>query len=109
LVFAVLEISVFAVIFFAAWLASRASRSNCSSAGARGFLPIPLGIGYSLGLRLAIAMLMMFVIAFLVATGIMSLGNIQSFALKNRPDVAAIVDVSALKKDPLTSGFSVTS
>ncbi|HXP63169.1 MAG TPA: type II CAAX endopeptidase family protein [Dongiaceae bacterium] len=102
------ELLVFGVVFGLAWLASRASRQSLLLPWAGGFWVIPLSLGYSVGLRLVVALAAAMVAMVLLVTHLVSMPALERFVMANRPDVQALVDVSALRKDPLYFWLTVT-
>jgi membrane protease YdiL (CAAX protease family) len=102
------ELLIFAVVFGLAWLASRASRDDLLLRWRGGWLPVPLGIGYSIALRLLVALVAIVVVLFMLLTRLATPDGLQQFALAKRPDVGAIVDISALSHNPLYFWLTVT-
>jgi membrane protease YdiL (CAAX protease family) len=98
----------FGVVFGLAWLASRASRQSLLLPWNGGFWVIPLSLGYSVGLRLVVALAAAMVAMVLLVTHLVSMQSLQRFVLANRPEVQALVDVSALRQDPLYFWLTVT-
>ena len=101
LITAAVELTLFAIVFGLAWLASRPSREDLLLRWRGGFWIVPLGLGYSLALRLALALVIAIISAGLVATGSMSLESLQEFFRINQPRTDAIVDFSAVRSDPV--------
>jgi membrane protease YdiL (CAAX protease family) len=96
-----MEVLLFGLFFGLACRASRATRDDLRLRWRGSFLPVFLGAGYSVALRLALALLLMAGAAILVCTRIITLNGLQSFFAANRPDVEVLVDVSALRHDPV--------
>lgn len=94
------ELAVFGVLFAGGWLASRANRDDLLLRWRGRWWLIPLSIGYSVALRLGLLVIALFVTVFLVLTHIISLDHLQHIAKTNRPNVEALVDVSALSHNP---------
>ena len=103
-----LELAVFAVFFGAAWLASRASREELRLRWRGRVRPVVLGVVYSGGIRLALAVLAIGVATALVATQMMTPGDLQSFVRTHRPQVETLVDMAALGNDPVYFWIMVT-
>jgi membrane protease YdiL (CAAX protease family) len=103
-----IQICIFALIFGLAWICSRASREDLLLNWRPGRWVIPLGIGYSLALRLALALLGLFIIGFLLATRIVTPAGIENFGRMNAPEVEALVDVSALRNNPVYLALTLT-
>jgi membrane protease YdiL (CAAX protease family) len=108
LIVCALELGVFAIVFGLAWLASRASREDLLWRWRGGFWTVPLGIAYSVAIRLTLGIVVLAAAAMLIATRLMTAQGVQDFVTANRPDVEALVDVSALRHDPLYFWLSLT-
>ncbi len=91
----------FGIIFALGWLASRATAKDLLLKWRPGIWAVPLGVGYSVALRLMVGVTALVVFTLLVATGAVSFDRAQSFAQANRPDVSALVDVSAIRNNPV--------
>lgn len=102
------ELLGFCLIFGLAWLLSRATVDDLLLRWRHGVWPIPLGIGYSVALRIAIGIALAMISMFLLLTRTVTQEQLQTFLLANRPDVELLVDVSALKQNPLYFWLSVT-
>jgi membrane protease YdiL (CAAX protease family) len=96
-----LEVLFFGLFLGLACLASRATRDDLRLRWRGTFEPVVLGIGYSVALRLALAFLMLLAAMVLVATRVMTPSGLQTFLAANRPDVETLVDVSALRQNPV--------
>jgi membrane protease YdiL (CAAX protease family) len=103
-----IELLVFALVFGLAVAASHASRDDLLLRWRRGFWPVPLGIGYFVAIRLVLAILMLVASIALVVTHIMTPQSIRVFFAANRPDVETIVDISALRENPLYFWLTLT-
>ncbi|MGO8836697.1 MAG: CPBP family intramembrane glutamic endopeptidase [Limisphaerales bacterium] len=95
------ELLFFALVLGLALVASRASRDDLLLHWRRGFWPVPLGIGYSIALRLAISLLVMAAGIALIVTHVMTAQSLQEFVAAHRPDVETLVDISAMRENPL--------
>jgi membrane protease YdiL (CAAX protease family) len=104
------ELVTFGLVFGVAWLVSRASLDDLLLRAGRKLrlLTVPLGIAYSLALRIVLAVGLGVAGALLVATRVVSAQELQNFLTDNRPDVEALVDVSALRHDPVYFWLTVT-
>ena len=102
------ELLIFGVVFGLALLASRASRESLLLPWRGGFWVIPLSICYSIALRLAVALAAAAVAMMLLVLRLVSIQSLQRFVLANRPDVQALVDVPALRQNPLYFWLTVT-
>ena len=98
LVVCALNVALFAVIFALGWLASRASREELLLPWKRGWLLIPLGIGYSVSIRLAVALVFVAINVLLLATQIFTPQELQQSVTANRPNVEVLVDVEAMRQ-----------
>lgn len=103
-----IQLGVFALIFFIGWLASRVSREQLLLRWRGGVWPVPLGILYSVGLRFGLAMIAIGVLAVLLTTQVVTPEQAQQFSNENRPDVTAMVDIAALRADPVYFWLTVT-
>ena len=101
------ELLIFGVVFGAAWLASRATCDQLLCRW-RGLLTIPLGIGYSFAIRIVLGIAVGVIVGILVASHLLTLESLKAFFNANRPDVEAIVDVTALENNPIYFWLSLT-
>jgi membrane protease YdiL (CAAX protease family) len=102
------ELGVFALVFGLAWWASRASKDDLLWRWRGGLWPVPLGIGYSIAIRFALGLILVVVGVTLVITQVASTQGLQDFLSANRPEVEAVVDVTALRDNPVYFWLSVT-
>jgi membrane protease YdiL (CAAX protease family) len=103
-----LELGLFAVVFGMAWLASRASRDELLLRWHGGFRVVLLGLGYSVLIRLVLAIVLGVIAAVVLGSGAMTADSLQQFFKTNRPQVEAVVDVNALRHDPVYFWLSLT-
>jgi membrane protease YdiL (CAAX protease family) len=103
-----LQLLIFAVVFGAAWLASRASRDDLLCRWRGGYWTVLLGIGYSVAIRLALGIMVLVVAVALTLTQVTSAEDLKHFFTANRPDVEVIVDVSAMRQNPVYFWLTVT-
>ena len=103
-----LELAIFGTLFALAWVSSRASRQDLLLVWRNRIWTVPLGIAYSVLLRLGVALVSVVVFTVLVATRLVTLDQVQHYARTNTPDVAALVDIAALKNNPLYFFLSIT-
>jgi membrane protease YdiL (CAAX protease family) len=103
-----IEMLVFGLFIGLAWLASRASTDDLLLRWRGGVWTIPLGLAYSIGLRLVVAFVIILLGLALIGLHLSSAQELQRFLTANRPDVEAIVDVSALRQDPVYFWLSLT-
>lgn len=104
----VFQLVSFGLIFGLAWLASRASARDLLLKWRPRIWTVPLGVAYSVALRLMVGVAALVVFTLLVATGAVSYDRAQSFAQANRPDVSALVDVSAIRNNPVYLVLTLT-
>ncbi len=102
------ELLVFGLVFGLAWFASRASRDQLLLRWRAGVWTLPLGVGYSVAIRVALGIFLLAFGVILVATGVTTSSGLQEFFLANRPDVEAVVDVSAMRQNPLYYWLTLT-
>lgn len=102
------QIGMFAVFFGLSWLCSRASLDDLLCRWRGGVRPIVLGLGYSVALRLAVGLVVAIgaVILFLATRGALPAADGDNTLL--RPEVESLVDVKALRQDPLYFWLSAT-
>ena len=103
-----IELLVFGFVLGLALIASRASRDDLLLRWRHGFWPVPLGIGYSVAIRLAIGIIMMAAGIALIVTHMMTPQSIRVFFAANRPDVEAIVNITAMRENPLYFWLTLT-
>jgi membrane protease YdiL (CAAX protease family) len=99
---------VFGLFLGVALWASRAPRDFLLLRWRGGFWPVPQGIAYSVALRVALGVLLGVLAIILVLTGVISMQKLQDFFLANRPDVEAVVDVTALRNNPVYFWLTLT-
>jgi membrane protease YdiL (CAAX protease family) len=69
---------------------------------------VPLGIGYSIALRVFIAIVLVGTILFVTALHLATLQQIKDFMSVNRPNLEKLVDIAALRSNPLYYWLSLT-
>jgi membrane protease YdiL (CAAX protease family) len=92
-----MELSIFALVFAFAWLASRASRDQLLLRWRQGIRPIWAGFVYSIGLRVLIAIALMAV----AVAAFIAHGADPETLNKLRPRTEVVVDPEALTRDPI--------
>jgi membrane protease YdiL (CAAX protease family) len=102
------QLLLFALVFCGAWLASRASRDDLLWRWRGGYWTVLLGIGYSVAIRLALGIMVLIVVVALTLAQVTSPEGLQHFLTANRPDVEAIVDVSAMRQNPIYFWLTIT-
>jgi membrane protease YdiL (CAAX protease family) len=102
------ELLVFGLVFGLAWIASRTTRDDLLLPWRGGFWPVPLGIGYSVALRIALGVVVTAFAFLLLATRVITPESFQELVATNRPNVEAVVDIPAMRRDPLYFWLSLT-
>ncbi len=102
------ELVFFGILLGLALWASRASADFLLLRWRSGFWPVPQGIGYSVALRLALGVAIGGLALILVLARVISIGALQDFFVNNRPDVEAVVDLSALRNNPVYFWLTLT-
>jgi len=108
LIVCALEMAVFGLVFGLAWLASRASAEQMFWRWRPGYWTIPLGVGYSIAIRVVLGIVVAVISGLLLASRLLTRDTLQQFLVNNRPDIEAIVDVSALRHNPLYYWLTLT-
>jgi membrane protease YdiL (CAAX protease family) len=103
-----IQLLIFALVLGLALVASRASRDDLLLRWRRGFWPVPLGIGYSIAIRLALFIIMMAAGIALIVTHVMTAQSLREFVTANRPNLETIVDISAMRQNPLYFWLALT-
>ena len=103
-----IEILLFAIFFFVAWLASRASREDLMLTWRPGWWVLPLGAGYSLVLRFGLGAVAVAVMTVLAASQVTTPEKLQEYVKVNRPDFEKMVSVPALRRDPAYYWLTLT-
>lgn len=102
------NLTVFAVVFAIAWFSSRATREEMYLPWRPGWLVLPLGIGYSIAIRVVVALVMIFVVAILLITHVVTTETLQHLRGTKLVDVEKVVDKSAMQHQPLYFWLTVT-
>ncbi len=103
-----LELLIFGFIFGFACLSSRATVDDLLLRWKGKFKPLLFGAGYSIALRFALVFLIIVVGIGLIASRIMTPDSLKNFVSANRPGVETIVDVAALRDDPVYFWLTLT-
>ncbi|MGA9778017.1 MAG: type II CAAX prenyl endopeptidase Rce1 family protein [Limisphaerales bacterium] len=103
-----IELLIFAAVLGLALMASRASHDELLWRWRQGFWPVPLGIGYSIAIRFAVVMITMVTVVALIAAHAVTAQSLQRFLAVNRPSLETIVDISAMRQDPLYFWLTLT-
>ncbi len=102
------ELLLFSVVFALGWLASRASREQLLWRWRPGYWVVPLGIFYSVAIRFAVGIVVAVVSAVLVISQMVTAESVRDFMTTHRPDVESLVDVSAMRSNPLYFWLTIT-
>lgn len=102
------ELLVFGLIFGLACFASRATRDDLLLRWRGKIKPVVLGVGYSVALRLALAFLGIAIAFGLIVTRVMTPDSLKTFVSNNRPDVEALIDVAAMRNNPVYFWLTLT-
>jgi membrane protease YdiL (CAAX protease family) len=108
LVVSTINLAAFAVVFAAAWLSSRATREEMFLGWRRGWLVLPLGVAYSIGIRIVVALVMLFVLAILLASHIVTTETLQHVRATKLVDVEKVIDKSAMQHQPAYFWLTIT-
>ena len=87
-----------------AWVAYRCGDSTARDMGRMTIL----GIGYSVIIRIALGITVTIVALALILTHVITSDALQKFVKVNQPDVAAVVNIDALKHDPIYYWLTLT-
>jgi membrane protease YdiL (CAAX protease family) len=102
------ELLIFGLIFGLACFASRATSDDLLLRWRGKSKPVLLGTGYSVALRLVLAFLVIAIGTGLIATRIMTPDSLKDFVSSNRPGVETIVDVTAMRDNPVYFWLTLT-
>jgi membrane protease YdiL (CAAX protease family) len=102
------ELFVFGLILGLACLASRPTRDDLLLRWQGKIKPVLLGAGYSVALRLALGFLVVVIGIGLVATRVMTADAFKEFISSNRPGVEKVIDVAAMRDDPVYFWLTLT-
>ena len=102
------ELLLFSVVFALGWLASRASRDQLLWRWRPGYWVVPLGIVYSVAIRVAVGIIVAVISGALVVSQLVTAESLRDFMTTNRPDVESLVDISAMRNNPLYFWLTVT-
>ena len=102
------ELVLFGFIFGLAWLASRATRDDLRLRWRGRIQPVLWGAGYSVALRIGLAVLVIVIGTALIATRVMTPDSLKEFVSANRPDVETLIDVSAMRNNPVYFWLTLT-
>lgn len=105
---AAFNLSIFAVVFFLGWLASRATSEELFLPWRPGWWVVPLGVLYSVAIRVGLALIGFCVILFFVLTKLANADSVQNLVLQNRPKFDRMVDLSALETNRVYYWLTIT-
>jgi membrane protease YdiL (CAAX protease family) len=103
-----LELLTFGFVFGLACYASRATRDDLLLRWRGKFMPVLLGIGYSGALRLILGLLIILAGIVLISIHAMTPNSLQNFFSTNRPGVETLIDVSAMRNNPVYFWLTLT-
>jgi len=103
-----LELLIFGLIFGLACFSSRATSDDLLLRWQGKIKPVLLGAGYSIALRFALAFLIIVIGIGLIAFRIMTPDSLKNFVSTNRPGVETIIDVTAMRDDPVYFWLTLT-
>jgi membrane protease YdiL (CAAX protease family) len=108
IVVGLVNMAIFGLILGAAFIFSRASQDDLLLRWRTGFWTVPLGIGYSIALRIFIVFVAVGIFLFVAASHLATPREIQNFLSVNRPNLERLVDISALRNNPLYYWLTLT-
>ena len=103
-----LELLLFGLVFALACFASQATRDDLRLRWRGTFEPLLLGVGYSVALRVALGLAVLVAAIVLLCSRVLTPGSLQVFLATHRPDVEALVDLAALRNDPVYFWLTLT-
>jgi membrane protease YdiL (CAAX protease family) len=103
-----LELLVFGLIFGLACFASRPMRDDLLLRWRGKIKPLLLGVGYSVALRIVVALVVIAIAIGLIVTRVMTPESLKDFASSNRPDLETIIDVEAMRNNPVYFWLTLT-
>lgn len=103
-----LELLVFGLIFGLACFASRATSNDLLLRWKGKIQPVIWGVGYSVALRLTVVFLVITIAIGLIATRAMTPDSLKEFVSNNRPDVETLIDVAAMRNNPVYFWLTLT-
>ena len=104
----IVQLLIFAAVLGLALTVSRASFDDLLLRWRHGFWTVPLGIGYSIAIRFAVGMIIMIVAVALVVLQVVTAQSLHQFLVAKGPQLEAIVDISAMRQDPLYFWLTLT-
>ena len=99
---------LFIFVFALACIFSKPSRELLLLSWRPGWWVIPLGIGYSVAIRILVGVVLTAIILLFLAVGLLDRQSLHEFLPASRPHLERVVDVSALRNNPLYFWLLVT-
>ena len=103
-----LELLIFGVVFGLACFSSRATRDDLLLRWQGKGQPVLWGACYSVAIRIVLALLILVLGIVLLVSRVMTPDSLQTFLSANRPGVETIVDVTAMRTDPVYYWLTLT-
>jgi membrane protease YdiL (CAAX protease family) len=94
-----IELLLFSLFFFIAWLVTRASREELMWKWRPGWWVVPLGAGYSVAIRFGVIIIAAVVFMILAASQVVTPEKVRDYVNVNRPDIESMVSVPAMRND----------
>jgi membrane protease YdiL (CAAX protease family) len=108
LIVCTVNLALFSILFALGWLASRASRQDLLFNWRPGWWVVPLGICYSIAIRFAVGLVIFLLVCVLLVSGLLGRESLSEFFNSSRPNVEALIDVSALRTNRAYFWLTVT-
>ena len=108
MVVGLVNMAIFGLILGAAFVFSRASQDDLLLKWRTGFWTVPLGIGYSIALRIFAGFVLGGILLFVTVFHLATSQEIQDFISANRPNLERLVDISALRSNPVYYWLTLT-
>lgn len=108
LIVCAVNLGLFLIVFALGWRASRASRQDLLLNWRPGWWVIPLGLCYSVAIRFALGIVIFLTVCLFLVLGLLTRESLPEFVDSSRPNVEALVDVSALRSNPTYFWLTVT-
>jgi membrane protease YdiL (CAAX protease family) len=98
----------FILVFGLACIFSKPSRELLLLTWKPGWWVIPLGICYSVAIRVLVGVVLAAIVLLILAVGLLDRHSLHEFISANRPHLERVVDLSALRNNPLYFWLLVT-
>jgi membrane protease YdiL (CAAX protease family) len=102
------EVLSIGVVLGLAWWASRVTMDDLRLRWRGRIQPVLFGAAYSVGLRVAVGICAALVAMVLLAARVATVDSLEHLVQKNRPDVETVVDVSAMRDNPVYYWLTLT-